>query len=616
MIYKLATLAALLDVASAHQCAVEGAKHCWESAPVSGNPINHLVLNPHHHVDIDHHHHNSRVDREHDDDKSEGYLDEEYSEGHRGDFFNDVCAVSHSRNWNWFHFEIQTRRGRGAAETETAEGKRPNLRFKIDHDGLYLGDLEVAVVGPFDSLDQMQHDCGILSDEKIKTCSTWDGSSNNAPNKAFKCARGKYGGGAEGNDCREVVVQNPKQGEIYALLVGSKYEDSRLSINLMSDLRGPGLKALRADGTTIGCVECDQFWDGASIENLGEPVCMKRSAASASMFPSNFQPYWEKDEKTGDIIVDNRIYGHQMGLIQRIWSENAVPLGGFPSDMSKDPRLLPFGTPNWRGPDIGLMDNHPGLRPATRDFGYNGPAGPGGPNGALDPRYFGTDNGFDEFHKPFGRNTVRGTDLYHQPLGPIQRKLTEGDVDEDDDGAYYPDWPLEYWVHECRPADLSGLPPSSSHFDRHHPFEHRSPSKMDDVDEEHPPPYVAGIQNVFDLERVLKAVHKPACPNDHWLVLADHHEDPLPDCACDSFPDAKGDLEYLHDMHGKTMCMKIEVLRMPRAGDQLNLVCHAPHPDYPHVGVEDGGHRTWEGCRSDQVACSFRGLRQPGYARK
>jgi len=588
MIRSLAILA-LLDATSAHRCATEGAKHCWESSPVSGDKISHLILNPHHHEDIDHHHRNSRVDREHDDDKSEGYLDEEYSEGHRGDDFSE-CAVSHSRNWNWFHFEVDTP---GPRQSQN------RLRFKIDHKRVYVGDLEWAVIGPFHSYEEMHEHCGILDDDKLKGCSKEVGR------RKLYDETGKPGGPRVGCNpskgaseaCREVSITGVKPGEIYALLVGSTYEDARLSIHLLGDLKSGSTKGYTMPGHDAKnikqCVECDQFWDGASLDDLGTPVCMRRAEASLDMFPSNFQQYWDGDDWN---YTPEDFDGH-IDILKRIYKKSELPLGHHGEH--DDPRVYPMDP--WDGENgpghDGTMEWAPGHRAYDR----------------TQLKYYG--------------RPITGEDPRSAGPGPTRRQLSVDE--EEDDEPLYLDLD-EYWVHECRPADLSGLPPNSKYFDRKHPFEHEHDHYHDEVDEEeghhhhgeideeyhdHHHPYMAGIKDIFDLEHTLNAIHKPACPKDHYLVLADHHEDPLPDCPCDDFPDAHGNFDYFHEIEGHTMCMKIEVLKMPRHHDNIKLVCHEPHAEYPHVGVEDGGTRTWAGCRSDQIACKFRGLRRPAPTR-
>merc|ERR1719201_337917 len=101
-------------------------------------------------------------------------------------------------------------------------------------------------------------------------------------------------------------------------------------------------------------------------------------------------------------------------------------------------------------------------------------------------------------------------------LPPID--YDDGRIDEEYPEPDYPEW-NEFWVHECRPADLSALPKDSHVFERAHPFEHEHKSRGNPhelshshrgstsrVDEEHmkavshKAPYTAGIKNIFDLE--------------------------------------------------------------------------------------------------------------------
>ena len=79
-------------------------------------------------------------------------------------------------------------------------------------------------------------------------------------------------------------------------------------------------------------------------------------------------------------------------------------------------------------------------------------------------------------------------------------------------------------------------------------------------------------------------------------------------CYCDDYPNdhvnTPEDIQRAYRAEA-TMCVKKTQRYLN--GKHVNISsCYAPHPDFPHIGVEDGGELTYDGCRHDMHACQHR----------
>jgi len=259
-------------------CAVEGAKTCSASPAVSGydgdwypgaggpgGSASHIILTSGHVRDRDRH--RGKLD-EYEDTPDRRRLSEPTHT-----LFEHECDVAGTDTVGWFHFSTKFHKKRSG-------NQGTKFRFNLDNEFVTKDRADFAqfaLWGPYDSHEEMEHDCGWDHDDKLAACSQSTKTSPLDPSLVKGTLKN--------------FMKNPKQGaqwfgdgatfleadKHYALMIGSSYaaKEVRLSYTLGIET-GPQLELLiEKTHTDDSCAWCDQFWDGASTANLGQPICVK-----------------------------------------------------------------------------------------------------------------------------------------------------------------------------------------------------------------------------------------------------------------------------------------------------------------------------------------------------
>lgn len=572
-------------------CATHDAKVCYESKPVSGynNPgdhqsigvdmksgdwfnYDHLMLHAGHVEDRRRHVESYQVDSEEEDNapgrarRLSAEVDEEKIDK---SIFEKVCDVADMPTAGWYHFSTTETGEIVVAKKDAKAVKAPQpVKATLFFQNLFVDNRrsQLALWGPYDDLADLQKECGWDHDDKLLTCTSefidpktgeyiadmeklreLKDYYGKTPLANFKLSPG-IGSNPQSKsriDIDPVILPNKH----YAIMVGTTYEaeEAPISLRFRAKLYTQKFHIEQTHGRD-GCVWCDHFWDGASHESIGQPVCAKEMALE------DF---------------------HQ-----------GVP-GRFPKEMTIYPQLksdTPFDGLNSKAPHQIHKDHYVFVEEKATEYSIE-------------------KNGY----KPDAKMSVP-----NQPRPQGRSLTTREEREEQEEVRLYPgDEGYERRVVECRPAKL----PESLASD---PFGPKSP-----------------VKNVMELDHVLKSVGAAACPKDHTLALADHWEAPIPPCECEVFPEAKGSWEWLMSRlgTGTTMCMKFVHQTIQEGGVQgeytykhpstqklhtakeyeFETQCFEPHPEYPAIGIEDGGRLTEEGCRSDMIPCRLLHLgKRPG----
>merc|ERR1719263_138853 len=139
----------------------------------------------------------------------------------------------------------------------------------------------------------------------------------------------------------------------------------------------------------------------------------------------------------------------------------------------------------------------------------------------------------------------------------------------------------------------------------------RKPLPLGAVVECRPARLPAGIEHekydILTLISKLEMLGFEPCASDHFLAVPQLELPALPPCRCDSYSDERiktpEDIEEAKKKRW-TMCARATLdYDGSRATHHAELTCYAPHAEYPTVGHDDGGGLTFDGCRSDMLAC-------------